>query len=68
MAKVLLETAKKLCNTIMEDFPGIIIKKWQYDAGLCLVGFDAMYRFTGKRIYNRKIHNSFNTFFKKEGR
>jgi unsaturated rhamnogalacturonyl hydrolase len=67
MAKVLLPTAVKLCNTIMKDFPGMIIKKWQYDAGLCLLGFDAVYKLTGDKRYNEYIHTFYDYFIHDDG-
>lgn len=67
MSKTLLPIAEKLCNAIMKDFPGIIIKKWQYDAGLCLVGFDAMYKLTGNEEYNKYIHAFYDYFIHDDG-
>ena len=67
MAKVLLPMAEKLCNTIMKDFPGMIIKKWQYDAGLCLLGFDAVYKETGNKALNDYIHTFYDYFIHDDG-
>ena len=36
MAKVLLEEAKRIADTVMEEHPGLISKKWSYDVGLLL--------------------------------
>ena len=59
--------AEKLCNTIMKDFPGMIIKKWQYDAGLCLLGFDAVYKETGNKALNDYIHTFYDYFIHDDG-
>ena len=55
MAKKLMPVATKLCDTIMRDFGEILIKKWQYDGGLCLKGFEAVYKTCGEKKYNDYI-------------
>ncbi|MGM9936198.1 MAG: glycoside hydrolase family 105 protein [Candidatus Ornithomonoglobus sp.] len=67
MGKILMPTAKKLCDTIMSDFGEILIKKWQYDGGLCLMGFAAVYGETGEKKYNDYIHAEFDYFINEDG-
>lgn len=67
MDKILMPYAKKLCDTIMADFGEIMIKKWQYDAGLCLKGFEAVYKECGEKKYNDYIHAEFDWFITEEG-
>lgn len=67
MSKMLMETAKKLCDTIMEDFGEILSAKWQYDAGLCLKGFEAVYKECGDTKYYDYIKNSMDYFITDEG-
>ncbi len=67
MKKILMPYAKKLCDTIMEDFGEILSKKWQYDAGLCLKGFEAVYKECGDERYNDYIKAAFDYFITPEG-
>lgn len=67
MAKVLLETAKKICDTIMEDFGEKINVKWQYDAGLALIGFENVYEACGDERYRKYIDVFFDRFIKEDG-
>lgn len=67
MEKILMPLATKLCDTIMKDFGEILIKKWQYDAGLCLMGFGAVYGETGIEKYNDYIHAEFDYFINEDG-
>ena len=38
MAKVLLGMARRIADTVMEERPGLISRKWAYDTGLFLIG------------------------------
>ncbi|MCI8404379.1 MAG: glycosyl hydrolase family 88 [Clostridia bacterium] len=67
MSKQLMETAKKLCDTIMEDFVDILSAKWQYDAGLCLKGFEAVYKECGDKKYYDYIKKSMDYFVTGDG-
>ena len=67
MEKRLMPIAKKLCDTIMKDFGEILSKKWQYDAGLCLKGFEAVYKECGDERYNDYIKAEFNYFINDDG-
>ena len=67
MAKKLMPVATKLCDTIMRDFGEILIKKWQYDGGLCLKGFEAVYKTCGEKKYNDYIHAEFDYFINDDG-
>ena len=63
----LIPTAKKLCTAVMKAFPGVIIQKWQYDAGLCLRGFERMFEATGEQAYYDYIKAYMDYFITDEG-
>ena len=65
--KVLMEKAVKLADTVMVDYPGRISNKWQYDAGLTLMGFDKLYHVTGLDRYRKYIDDFFNHLVEEDG-
>ena len=67
MGKVLLEQAKKLADTVMREHPGIYGTKWAYDAGLLLMGMEALYRETGKEDYHKYVRAFFDHFIMADG-
>ncbi len=67
MAKKLMPLAMKLCDTIMADFGEILSKKWQYDAGLCLKGFEAVYKECGEKKYYDYIKACMDYFVTEDG-
>lgn len=67
MSKKLMPKAVKLCDTIMADFGEILSKKWQYDAGLCLKGFEAVYKESGDKKYYDYIKAGMDYFVTDEG-
>ena len=67
MEKKLMPLAIKLCDTIMADFGEVLSRKWQYDAGLCLRGFEAVYGETGDKKYFDYIKTSMDHFVTDEG-
>lgn len=67
MAKVLMGTARELCDTIMAEFGSSINKKWQYDTGLLLKGFERVYEECGDERYREYIDVFFDRFIKDDG-
>ncbi len=51
MNRPLLDTATRIADTIMQDNPGLIVAKWQYDVGLLLTGFWQLSEATGDSKY-----------------
>ncbi len=67
MTKVLMETAREICDTIMSEFGSSINKKWQYDAGLMLKGFERVYEECKDKRYRDYIDVYFDRFIKEDG-
>ena len=62
-----LETAKKMADTVMKDNSPIIIKKWQYDCGLTLLGIGSVYEETNDSKYFDYIKESMDYFINEDG-
>ena len=67
MAKVLLEEAKRIADTVMEEHPGLISKKWSYDVGLLLTGMERLYQETGAAKYYEYLKAYFDYFILPDG-
>lgn len=67
MAKVLLEEAKRIADTVMEEHPGLISKKWSYDVGLLLTGMERLYQETGEEKYYEYLKAYFDYFILPDG-
>lgn len=67
MGKGLLEQAKRVADTVMREHPGMYGTKWAYDAGLLLMGMEALYRETGERTYHEYVKAFFDYFILPDG-
>lgn len=67
MGKILLEPAKRLADTVIREHKGIYCKKWAYDAGLLLMGMEALYQETGKEVYHQYVRSFFDHFILPDG-
>ncbi len=67
MGKILLEQAKRLADTVIREHPGIYCMKWAYDAGLLLMGMEALYRETGNETYHQYVRDFFDYFILPDG-
>lgn len=67
MAKVLLEAARRIADTVMEEHPEIICKKWSYDIGLLLDGMEKLFEETGEEKYYDYLKAYFDYFILQDG-
>ncbi len=67
MAKVLLGMARRIADTVMEERPGLISRKWAYDTGLFLIGLEKLYGETGEEKYYEYLKTYFDYFILPDG-
>lgn len=67
MTKGLLDTARRLADTVIEEHPGLISKKWAYDIGLFLIGLEELYGVTGEEKYYAYLKAYFDYFILPDG-
>lgn len=67
MTKVLLEEARRIADTVMEEHPGLISRKWAYDTGLFLIGLEKLYGETGEEKYYEYLKAFFDYFILPDG-
>ncbi len=67
MNRPLLDTAIRIADTIMQDHPGLIAAKWQYDVGLLLTGFWRLSEVTGDPKYYEYLETYYDYFILPDG-